>query len=546
MKVVDAMAEVLKREGVDVIFGYPRNPILEAAAKRDIRPVIVRQERTGVHMADALSRVTSGERIGVFTMQVGPGVENSFGGVAQAFSDSVPLIVLPSGAQRELSNTPPNFSALLNFRHVTKWIEQPSLPTMIPAAMRRAFSQAKNGRPAPTLVEIPRDLYTMEIPDDFDYETTTRHRVGPDPVDVARVAEALCAAQRPVIYAGQGIHYAKAWPQLKAFAELLGAPVFTSLAGKSAFDESHPLALGAGGLSFSKQLHHFLSNADVIFGIGCSFSTTDFGTAMPAGKRIIHATLDPADLNKNVAAHLAVLGDAALILDGLIAEVGERLRGREQEHMPRVAAEVKRLKEEWLAEWMPVLTSDAAPLSPYRVIWDLLHTVDVDNTIITHDSGNPRNQIVPFWECRQPLSYLGWGKSTQLGYGLGLALGAKFAKPDKLCINVWGDAAIGFTGMDLETAVRERLPILSILFNNETMATEHQAMAVATEKYRTTDITGDYAAFARALGAWSQRVTQPREVVPAIRAGIAQTQEGKPALIEFMTERSSKRSHYRN
>jgi acetolactate synthase-1/2/3 large subunit len=267
---------------------------------------------------------------------------------------------------------------------------------------------------------------------------------------------------------------------------------------------------------------------------------------MPAGKRIIHATLDATDLDKNVRAHLGVLGDAALTLDLLIAELRERLLGREQGHKARVAAEVKRIKEEWLAEWMPVLTSDAAPLSPYRVIWDLLHTVDVDNTIITHDSGNPRNQIVPFWECRQPLSYIGWGKSTQLGYGLGLALGAKLAKPDKLCINVWGDAAIGFTGMDLETAVRERLPILSILFNNETMATEHQSMAIATEKYRTTDITGNYAAFARSLGAWSQRVTQANEVVPAIRAGIAETQAGKPTLIEFMTERSSNRSHYRN
>jgi acetolactate synthase-1/2/3 large subunit len=385
----------------------------------------------------------------------------------------------------------------------------------------------------------------MEIPDDLDYARTTRHRVGPDPVDVARVAEALSAARRPVIYAGQGIHYAKAWPQLRTLAELLGAPVFTSLAGKSAFDESHPLALGAGGLSFSKQLHHFLANADLILGIGCSFSTTDFGIAMPAGKRIIHATLDAADLNKNVSAHLAMLGDAALTLDSLIAELRDRIRGGAPDGPARVAAEVKRIKDEWLAEWMPVLTSDAAPLSPYRVIWDLLHTVDVDNTIITHDSGNPRNQIVPFWECRQPLSYIGWGKSTQLGYGLGLALGAKLARPDKLCINVWGDAAIGFTGMDIETAVRERLPILSILFNNQTMATEHQAMVVATEKYRTTDITGDYTAFARSLGAWSQRVAEAHAIVPAIRAAIAQTREGKPALIEFMTERSSKRSHYR-
>jgi thiamine pyrophosphate-dependent acetolactate synthase large subunit-like protein len=181
----------------------------------------------------------------------------------------------------------------------------------------------------------------------------------------------------------------------------------------------------------------------------------------------------------------------------------------------------------------------------YRVIWDLMHSVDRDSTIITHDSGNPRNQIVPFWESTKPLGYLGWGKSTQLGYGLGLAMGAKLAKPDHLCINVWGDAAIGFTGMDLETAARERIPILSILFNNATMATEHSSMAVATEKFNSTAITGDYTGFARSLGVWAERVSQPGEVVAAIRRGMEKTRNGTPALLEFITERSSKRSVYR-
>lgn len=545
MRVADAIAEILKREGVDVIFGYPRNPILEAAAKIDIRPIIVRQERTGVHMADALSRVTSGEKVGVVTMQVGPGVENAFGGVAQAFADSVPLLVLPGGADREIANTRPNFSALLNYQHVTKWIEQPSLASTVPNALRRAFTQARNGRPGPTLIEVPRDIYAEDIPEPLSYTKTARLRTAPDRSDVAKVAAALVAAKRPIIYAGQGIHYAKAWPQLQAVAELLGAPVFTSLAGKSAFDESHPLALGCGGLSFSKQLHHFLTNADLIFGVGCSFATTDFGTAMPQGKRIIHATLDPVDLNKDVAAELGLVGDAALTLDLLKEELQDRLKSQAADRFTATSVEVKRIKDEWLAEWMPFLTSDAVPLSPYRIVYDLMQTVDRDNCIITHDSGNPRNQLTPFWETRKPLSYLGWGKSTQLGYGLGLAMGAKVACPEKLCINVWGDAAIGMTGMDIETAVRQRLPILSILFNNQTLATEHQGLKVATEKYRATDIGGDYTAFARSLGAWAERVTEPQAVAPTIRRAIEKTLEGVPALIEFITERSTKRSHYR-
>ena len=191
---------------------------------------------------------------------------------------------------------------------------------------------------------------------------------------------------------------------------------------------------------------------------------------------------------------------------------------------------------------MPLLTSDDAPLSPYRVLWDLQHTVDIENTIITHDAGSPRDQLTPFWKTKAPLSYIGWGKTTQLGYGLGLAMGAKLACPDKLCINVWGDAAIGFTGMDLETAARERLPILSILLNNSAMAIELDIMPVATERYRATDISGDYAAFARALGCHGERVTQPDDIVPAIKRGIEATLAGKPALIEFITAQETRAS----
>jgi len=218
--------------------------------------------------------------------------------------------------------------------------------------------------------------------------------------------------------------------------------------------------------------------------------------------------------------------------------VRDRLKGHPRGRADDVAREIKGIKAEWLAQWMPKLTSDETPLSPYRVLWDLMHTVDVTNTIITHDAGSPRDQISPFWEPTEPLSYIGWGKTTQLGYGLGLAMGAKLAAPDKLCVNVWGDAAIGFTGMDFETAVRERIPILSVLLNNFSMAIELKVMKTATAKYRSTDISGDYAAMARAFGGHGERVTEPGEIVPAIRRAIKKTQEGTPALLEFITEKA--------
>ena len=538
MNAAAVVADILKREGVRVLLGYPVNPIIEAAAEADIRTIIVRQERTGLHMADALSRVSSAERIGVFAMQHGPGTENSFGGVAQAYGDSVPIVVLPAGYPRRLLNLPPNFSSFLNYQHVTKWAEQVILADVVPDAMRRAFTQVRNGRPRPVLVELPFDLLREEVPDGWAYAPAPRLRTGPDPRGVAEAAAALVAAERPVIYAGQGVHYARAWRQLRDLAELLEAPVTTSLQGKSAFPETHPLSLGSGGRSISKPLHHFLANADLIFGIGCSFATTTYGVAMPKGARIAHATLDPADINKDLRAEWALVGDAGLTLDALLAEVRDRLHGGPRGRAAAVTQQIKQLKGEWLGQWMPRLLSDATPLSPYRVIWDLLHTVDVANTIITHDAGSPRDQISPFWEPVAPLTYIGWGKTTQLGYGLGLAMGAKLAAPDKLCVNVWGDAAIGFTGMDFETAVRERIPILSVLLNNFSMAIELKVMKVATEKYRSTDISGNYADFARALGGWGERVTEPGAIVPAVKRAIEKTREGTPALLEFITEKA--------
>ena len=351
----------------------------------------------------------------------------------------------------------------------------------------------------------------------------------------------LVAAERPVIYAGQGVHYAQAWKQLRELAELLEAPVTTSLQGKSAFPENHPLSLGSGGRSIRKPLHHFLSNADVIFGIGCSFTATNYGVAMPKGKRIIHATLDPLDINKDIPADHALVGDAELTLDALIAEVQRPAQGQAARPAGRGRRRRSRtLQAEWLAQWMPQADLRRARRSrPTACIWDLLHTVDVANTIITHDAGSPRDQLSPFWEPTEPLTYIGWGKTTQLGYGLGLAMGAKLAHPDKLCINVWGDAAIGFTGMDFETAVRERIPILSVLLNNFSMAIELQDHEgghgeVPLDRHQRQ---------LRRLGQGARRLrraghrARTRSSRPSSAAS-AKTQEGTPALLEFITEKA--------
>src|SRR4030095_7938644 len=242
-----AIAEILRREDVDLLFGYPRNPVIEAAAEVGIRTIIVRQERTGLHMADALSRLTRGRRMGVFAMQHGPGTENAYGGIAQAYSESVPVLVLPQGYARRLAHVPDNYNAVRDMRGITKHAEPLTALSERANVFRRAFTHLRNGRPRPVLVELPWDVLGEETPEPIQHVPVVRTRSAPDPQAVAAAAEALVAAQRPIIHAGQGVHWAEAYAELAPLAELLAAPVGTSLAGKSAFHETHRLALGAGG-----------------------------------------------------------------------------------------------------------------------------------------------------------------------------------------------------------------------------------------------------------------------------------------------------------
>jgi thiamine pyrophosphate-dependent acetolactate synthase large subunit-like protein len=536
VKVVNAIARAMKAEGVEILFAYPVNPLIEAAAQEDIRTVIVRQERTGLHMADAYSRMSSGAKFGVFCMQHGPGAENAFGGVAQAFSESSPILVVPGGYPRHLAHYYPNFNSTLNMQHITKWAEPLTSGRSAPDVLRRAFFQLRNGRPGPVLLEVPSDLWNDEVPEDWVYVPSFTARSAPDPAAVTEAARVLAAAERPVIYAGQGVHYARAWAELKDLAEAWNIPVTTSIEGKSAFPENHPLSLGSGGRANPRAVKRFLADADVILGIGCSFALTGFGVGMPAGKTIIHATLDPMDLNKDVAVQHGLIGDAQLTLTAL-SQAMDGLDKSTAAARHDVPLRIAELRTAWLGEWAPKLENDAAPINPYRVIAELNRLVDKERTTITHDAGSPRDQITPFWESTAPLTYIGWGKTTQLGSGLGFAMGAKLARPEHLCINVWGDAAIGFTGMDLETAARERIPILSILFNNFSMAIEIPIMQVSQAKYGSTDISGNYADMARSFGCYGERITDPGDIVAALKRGIAATEQGQPALLEFITDK---------
>jgi acetolactate synthase-1/2/3 large subunit len=446
--------------------------------------------------------------------------------------------LLPVGHARDTSQVFHFFRSVQSYAPVTKWSEEITLANQVPDVMRRAFSYLKMGRFGPVLVEIPNDVAVEEFPTEAIRYTPVKRTVsGANARDVAEAAIILVQSKTPVIVAGQGVLYAEASDEIVELAELLQAPVTTTLEGKSAFPEHHPLSLGTGAGVMPRPVHTFLQKADVIFAIGASLTKHSIVAApLPEGKTIIHATNDERDLNKHYPADYPILGDAKPVLRQFTEAVKDVL-GSKNRDADGVAAEIKKGKEEWLAEWMPKLTSNEKPLNPYRVMWEFMNLFDRKDVIVTHDAGSPRNQLVPFYQAPAPRSYIGWGKSHALGTGLGLIMGAKLAAPEKFCVNFMGDAAFGMTGLDFETAVRNNIPTLTIVLNNNFMAAETHSMQASHERYGTMNILGNYADLARSLGGWSERVEEPGQIVPALQRARKVTDDGKAALLEFITSR---------
>jgi acetolactate synthase-1/2/3 large subunit len=541
----EAMANVLKAEGVEVLVAFPHQTLIETAAKAGIRPIICRQERAGVNMADGYSRVRNGRQIGVFSMQRGPGAENAFGGVAQAFADSTPLLALPGGEPFARLGVQPTFEAVPNYRGITKWAAMLYTPESIPVVMQRAFIHLKHGRLGPVLVEMTSDIMDAAYPVDAPaYRPVARRTSAAAPEDVRELVTALLKARDPVINAGQGVMYAEATPELVEFAELTHIPVLTTLAGKSAFPEDHRLALGTGASTGTLMVHRFLQSTDLVLGMGTSFTMTVFNAPMPKGAPLAQVTNCAEDLNKDYAIALGAIGDARVVLRQMIEEAKRQVGAQGRGDVNGVVERIAKIRNEWMAEWEPHFVTNETPISPYRVFRELEKAVNVANTIITHDSGYPREQLVPFWKPVTPRGYLGWGKSTQLGYGLGLALGAKLAAPEKQVINIMGDAAFGMAGLDLETAVRAEIPILTVVLNNGVMTHYDAHMPYASDRFGVNELGGHYAVVAEGLGAHAQKVTTPDQLAPAIQRAIAANRNGKPALIEVITKAEERTSRY--
>tara|TARA_Y100001960_G_scaffold51087_1_gene52036 strand:+ start:15499 stop:17130 length:1632 start_codon:yes stop_codon:yes gene_type:complete len=539
----ELIAKILKEEGIDMVTCFPSNDLIEALSIEDIRPVMFRHERGAIMAADGFSRMNDRKKFGVALMQHQAGAENSFGAIAQAFSDNVPILILPGGNPIEINNVSPNFSAKDNYNNIVKSVETIYTPTQISDVMRRAFHALRNGPPGPVVVEMSIDICEKEVPkESCNYYSPKISKNVPSNGDIKDAVKLILNSKNPIIWAGAGVLNSGGTNELKELAELIDIPVFTTMEGKSSIDERHYLSLGAGSGATTWPAHKWIQESDLVFGIGTSLTKNNYTQQMPEGKLVIHNTLSPYDMNKDTPSEIGLLGDSRLtmlaLIDEIKGEIGEK--GKKTNVSQKIAEE----KNKWMSEWIPLLTSNEKPLNIYRIIHEINNTIDRENSVVTHDAGAPRDSIVPFYTATTPHSYIGWGKTTHLGFGIPLAIGAKLASPDKFCLNFMGDGAFGMSGTDVETAGRISAPITTVLLNNKGMSTYPGGFPIAQEKYGISHMGGDYALIAEGMGAKGVKVENPSELGEALKKAMNYNNNGKSVLIDVDTNMEPKRSRF--
>jgi thiamine pyrophosphate-dependent acetolactate synthase large subunit-like protein len=543
----DAVIHALEKEGVSYISGFSGgglNPLWPALrASETIRVFAARHERLGVEIADGYARATG--KVGVAMTGTGPGATNTLTGIAACYADNVPVLLLmgqhPLGSMgKEIQQEVPStiFDSLVKWKGTIHRVEQ------IPEIMRRAFTALRTGSPGPVVLELPQDVMSAEGPDErLQYQPVgPGKRAAADRQDIETAADILVQAKFPIMNAGGGALWADAAEEVRELAELLSMPVASTLVGKGVFPEDHPLSLGLGVYPKSRFASgaaiHINRKADAVLAVGNSFrlpNATD-GRPIPPHVKLIHINADPADLNKIYQADVAILADAKLSLRDLIDAVRDRLGQGKGGIKEEVVAEIQQAKAKWLGEWMPTFTDETTPINGYRVIYDLMQVVDPDKTIAIHDAGGSRGYLSPFWITTRPRNYVGMGGMAAMGWSMGAAIGAKLGRPDHLVVHLLGDASFGMTGMEIETAARMGIPTLTIVVNNGgtggALMTADRPNAAPLSMAA---LGGDFSMVARGLGAYSERVEQPGELIPAFKRAIKATEDGQAALVEVIT-----------
>jgi acetolactate synthase-1/2/3 large subunit len=533
IKAVNGFARILKSEGTPWVSCYPTSPVNNALGEEGMPILMMGEERFAVAVADGFSRVTSGKQIGVCTVMAGlnaAGIQMAFGAVAQAWEDSSPLLVIAEGLGVGASRHT-HFDMGEAFKPVTKWVGKVDRADLVPEYTRRAYTHLRSGRPGPVLLLIPRDLGEYD-PDEHPYAPVKGWRSGPDPDDVRSAVRALLAAKDPLLHVGEGVCYADASAELLQFAEAAQVPVLTTLKAKGAFPENHPLSVGVRG----SMADHFLRKCDLLFSIGSSLFPGRFSHTVPdaAKKTIVQCTVDTLDINRSYETRHAVIGDAKLTLQALIQELQSR-GGRKK---PELLEEIRGARQVFRDKFRPWMESNETPINPYRVFGDLMKVLDPRNSFLTADSGNTRDQTSTVYEAQIPRGYLGWGNVSTLGFSLAGAVAAKLAYPQRQCVHVTGDAGVCYMMGNFEAVARYRIGITTIHINNGGYSGYGPGFWGEGHDPYTWQVSDHGSAcmanMARAVGFHAEDVSQPSEIIPALRRAFDENAKGRPAFLEFL------------
>jgi acetolactate synthase-1/2/3 large subunit len=396
---------------------------------------------------------------------------------------------------------------------------------------------------------VPLDVAQMEV-GNFEYLPVSprpRVRSGADPDAISAAIDLIGNAERPYVYVGAGVLFSEATDELVSFAELLTLPVATTLNGKSAFPEDHPLALGIGG--YGRASYSSLpatvtaENADVILTVGCGFKQHATVSRPSQRTKHIQVDVDPVEVNRDHVADVAILGDARVVLKQLTEAARSRLPAARLAPVEQRKQDLKALNERWMTVCEPLFASEEMPINPFRVTREFMKLVDPTQTIVLHDAGTVRGTTSQHYIAPRPRSFLGFGVQSAMGWSLGAAIGAKKAQPDKLVTTFIGEEALNETAMDIETSVRNDAPILVIVKNNRKIPDQDggksKKLAVARFKQGV-----DICALATALGAKAYRIEKPGDLAKTLSVAIADVRGGRTTVVEVLTARINGSLHH--
>lgn len=540
------LLESLKREGVDLVFGYPGGTVIniydELMNVREIRHILPRHEQGGTHAADGYARATG--KVGVAIATSGPGATNTVTGIATAYMDSIPMVIISGQVPTPLigNDAFQEVDMIGITRPITKHSFLVRNPKDIPSIVRKAFYIARSGRPGPVLIDFPKDVQIAQAefkwPESVDIRGY-KPNLGGHPRQVEKAMQMMLASRRPVMYVGGGVILADAAEELTTLARRLTFPVTTTLMGLGAFPESDSLALKMLGMHGAYAANMAMTNADLILAVGARFDdrvTGKIATFAPHAK-IIHVDVDPTSIRKNVRVDLPIVGDTKDVLTKMLQEVDRHANSLAELHTNLTAwhEDISGWKEKHPTSYKQSTTV----IKPQYVIQKLRELSD-DDAIMATDVGQHQMWTAQFFEFNQPRTLLTSGGLGTMGFGLPAAMGAQAAFPKRQVICVCGDGGVQMNIQELATMVQNRLPVKIVILNNNFLGMVRQWQELFFDKrYSQTclELPIDFVKLAEAYGAKGLRTEKPAEVEQVIKEALA---HNGPVVMEFKIAREEK------